>query len=47
LKRRRHFEREFADWLYDALAGRSQTDWLPRWNPPHELIELEPGGFDA
>ena len=41
-----HYEDEFTEWIYDALAGQSQTDWLPEWNPmPHVLIELGPNAF--
>lgn len=42
----RHSDKEFADWLYDALSGESETDWLPEWGPmPHTITQLEADAF--
>lgn len=28
----RHSNDDFTDWLYAALSGASETDWLPEWD---------------
>lgn len=44
----RHSGKDFSDWLYDALCGESETDWLPEWTSrPLKLkdISSEPSGW--
>ena len=44
----RHSDKEFSDWLFDALSGESELDWLPEWGSlPLEVkdISSEPSSW--